>query len=44
MRKGSGVIGKSVASVGWVVDPANHDKLAPLGSIGELLVEGPILP
>jgi aryl carrier-like protein len=37
------VIGKSVASVGWVVDPANHDKLAPLGSIGELLVEGSIL-
>jgi amino acid adenylation domain-containing protein len=39
----SGVIGKSVASVGWVVDPANHNRLAPLGSIGELLVEGPIL-
>jgi len=41
----SGVIGKAVASasVGWVVDPDNHDKLAPLGSTGELLVEGPIL-
>ncbi|KAI2484863.1 EntF Non-ribosomal peptide synthetase module protein [Pyrenophora tritici-repentis] len=39
----SGIIGKSVASVSWVVDPENHHKLAPLGSIGELLVEGPIL-
>ncbi|KAF2463979.1 acetyl-CoA synthetase-like protein, partial [Lindgomyces ingoldianus] len=39
----SGWIGKSIASVGWVVDPKNHDKLAPLGSTGELLVEGPIL-
>ena len=39
----SGLIGKSIASVSWVVDPENHDKPAPLGSIGELLVEGPIL-
>ncbi|CAE7020751.1 Nonribosomal peptide synthetase 3 [Pyrenophora teres f. teres] len=39
----SGIIGKSVASVGWVVDPEDHNRLAPLGSIGELLVEGPIL-
>ncbi|CAA9959472.1 Nonribosomal peptide synthetase 3 [Pyrenophora teres f. maculata] len=39
----SGTIGTSVASVSWVVDPENHDRLAPLGSIGELLVEGPIL-
>ncbi|OSS50544.1 hypothetical protein B5807_04731 [Epicoccum nigrum] len=39
----SGIIGTSIASVSWVVDPENHDRLAPLGSIGELLVEGPIL-
>ncbi|KAF1937770.1 acetyl-CoA synthetase-like protein, partial [Clathrospora elynae] len=39
----TGVIGKSIASVSWVVDPDNHNKLAPMGSIGELLVEGPIL-
>jgi non-ribosomal peptide synthetase component F len=39
----SGTIGKPVASVGWVVDLANYNKLAPLGLIGELLVEGPIL-
>ncbi|KAE8823753.1 hypothetical protein PTNB85_09878 [Pyrenophora teres f. teres] len=36
-------IGTSVASVSWVVDPENHERLAPLGSMGELLVEGPIL-
>ncbi|CAE7021457.1 Destruxin synthetase [Pyrenophora teres f. teres] len=39
----SGLIGKLIASVGWVVDPEDHDRLAPLGSVGELLVEGPIL-
>ncbi|KAL7780689.1 hypothetical protein CFE70_010714 [Pyrenophora teres f. teres 0-1] len=36
-------IGRAIASVSWVVDPENHHKLAPLGSVGELLVEGPIL-
>ncbi|KAK1914076.1 hypothetical protein P3342_007322 [Pyrenophora teres f. teres] len=29
--------------VAWVVDPDDHNKLAPIGSVGELLVEGPIL-
>ncbi|PZD22077.1 EntF, Non-ribosomal peptide synthetase modules protein, partial [Pyrenophora tritici-repentis] len=37
------LLGKSVASVSWVVDPNDHHKLAPLGAVGELLVEGPIL-
>lgn len=27
----------------WVVDPRNHHRLAPIGSVGELLVEGPTL-
>ncbi|KAJ5742223.1 hypothetical protein N7533_011632 [Penicillium manginii] len=27
----------------WVIDPSNHDVLAPVGCIGELLVEGPIV-
>ncbi|OCL14025.1 nonribosomal peptide synthase [Glonium stellatum] len=27
----------------WVVDPQNHHRLAPIGSVGELLVEGPTL-
>jgi acyl-CoA synthetase (AMP-forming)/AMP-acid ligase II len=39
----SGKIGRLVASVYWVVDPSDYNKLVPLGAIGELLVEGPIL-
>lgn len=27
----------------WIVDPWNHNRLTPLGSIGELVVEGPTL-
>lgn len=27
----------------WVVDPLDHDKLLPIGAVGELLVEGPTL-
>lgn len=37
------LIGKLTGSVGWVVEPDNHHKLVPLGAVGELLVEGPIL-
>ncbi|KAK1912796.1 hypothetical protein P3342_004732 [Pyrenophora teres f. teres] len=39
----TGTIGTSIASVSWVVHPKDHNKLAQLGSVGELLVEGPIL-
>jgi amino acid adenylation domain-containing protein len=39
----SGLIGRSIASVSWVVDVNKHEQLAPVGSVGELLVEGPIL-
>ncbi|CAE7034326.1 AMP-binding multi-domain protein [Pyrenophora teres f. teres] len=39
----TGTIGTAIASVSWVVDPEDYHKLAPLGSVGELLVEGPIL-
>ena len=39
----SGVLGKSIASVSWIVDRDDHNKLAPIGSVGELVVEGPIL-
>ncbi len=42
--KGSGSqIGTAVGSVAWIVNPDNSDLLAPPGTIGELLVEGPIL-
>ena len=36
-------IGKACGCVLWVVDPRNHDRLAPIGCTGELLVEGPTL-
>jgi acyl-coenzyme A synthetase/AMP-(fatty) acid ligase len=36
-------IGFATGSASWVVDKDNHDKLAPMGTAGELLVEGPIL-
>jgi amino acid adenylation domain-containing protein len=37
------LIGKSLSSASWVVDPTNHDCLVPIGSVGELALEGPIL-
>ncbi|KAI4157992.1 MAG: hypothetical protein LQ342_007852 [Letrouitia transgressa] len=36
-------IGYTVGSVSWVADPQNHDRLAPIGTVGELLVEGPLM-
>ncbi|KAI1353206.1 hypothetical protein F5Y01DRAFT_277248 [Xylaria sp. FL0043] len=39
----SAYIGKAVGSVSWIVQPDDHDRLAPIGLVGELLVEGPIL-
>ena len=30
-----------VGNVGWIVDPSNAGKLAAIGAIGELLIEGP---
>jgi amino acid adenylation domain-containing protein/non-ribosomal peptide synthase protein (TIGR01720 family) len=36
-------IGTSVGSVSWVVDPHDHNRLVPVGCVGELLIEGPIL-
>ncbi|OJD23691.1 hypothetical protein ACJ73_04954 [Blastomyces percursus] len=36
-------IGKGVGGVTWVVDPADHNRLMPIGSIGELIMEGPIV-
>ncbi|KAK0719022.1 hypothetical protein B0T21DRAFT_295973 [Apiosordaria backusii] len=39
----TGNIGRGVGGVGWIVDPEDHDRLAPVGSVGELLVEGPVV-
>lgn len=36
-------IGRSIGSCSWIVDSDNHDRLVPIGSAGELLIEGPIL-
>lgn len=36
-------IGKPFGSRAWVVSPQDHNCLVPIGSIGELLIEGPNL-
>lgn len=36
-------IGKAIGSVTWIVDESNHNYLAPVGAVGELLIEGPLL-
>ena len=36
-------LGRSVGSVSWIVDSADHNRLLPIGAEGELLIEGPIL-
>ncbi|CAD6579016.1 MAG: hypothetical protein ASARMPRED_008926 [Alectoria sarmentosa] len=34
------VIGRAVGSTSWVVEPDNHEFLAPVGAVGELVVQG----
>ncbi|CAG8909366.1 unnamed protein product [Penicillium egyptiacum] len=34
------VLGRAVSSVSWITRPNNHEQLAPVGAIGELLVQG----
>jgi amino acid adenylation domain-containing protein len=36
-------IGRGVGAVVWIVDPSDENHLAPIGAVGELLVEGPIV-
>ncbi|KAL9594233.1 MAG: hypothetical protein Q9179_005489 [Wetmoreana sp. 5 TL-2023] len=36
-------VGRPTACRYWVVDPNNHDQLVPIGSTGELLVQGPVV-
>lgn len=36
-------IGYGMASSYWIVEPNNRDRLAPVGTIGELLIEGPLV-
>lgn len=35
--------GWPVGGLFWVVDPANHNQLVPIGAVGELAIEGPHL-
>lgn len=37
------MIGKGHGARTWVVDKDDHDRLLPVGCVGELLIEGPIL-
>ncbi|KAI0173154.1 peptide synthetase [Hypoxylon sp. FL1284] len=36
-------IGKGVGGTLWIVDPTDYHRLMPVGAVGELLVEGPIV-
>ncbi|KAI1186653.1 peptide synthetase [Nemania serpens] len=36
-------IGRGVGAAIWIVDPTDHEQLLPVGAVGELLVEGPIV-
>lgn len=36
-------MGKGKGATSWIVDPADHNKLVPVGAVGELLIEGPIV-
>ncbi|KAJ5493914.1 Male sterility NAD-binding [Penicillium fimorum] len=38
-----GTIGRPVGCIGWIVNPNDINSLTPIGGIGELLVEGPIV-
>ncbi|KAJ6076481.1 hypothetical protein N7499_008462 [Penicillium canescens] len=37
------LIGKSTSCLAWVVDTENPDTLVPIGSVGELALEGPVV-
>ncbi|RDW76857.1 uncharacterized protein DSM5745_06849 [Aspergillus mulundensis] len=39
----TGVIGPMFGSVGWVTLPSDPRRLSPLGAVGELLIEGPVV-
>lgn len=36
-------IGPVITGSSWIADPSDHDRLVPIGAVGELLIEGPLL-
>lgn len=38
-----GNVGRAVASAMWIVDPEDSEKLCPVGTLGEILIEGPTI-
>ena len=36
-------IGTPVAGVGWITDPRDPHQLAPIGAVGELILQGPLV-
>lgn len=42
-RQSPSNIGKAVGSVVWIVDDSDNTVLAPIGAIGEIYLEGPLL-
>ncbi|KAK2047348.1 AMP-binding enzyme [Colletotrichum somersetense] len=36
-------IGKGCGGLTWIVDPDDHERLMPVGAVGELLIEGPVV-
>ncbi|KAK5993871.1 Nonribosomal peptide synthetase GRA1 [Cladobotryum mycophilum] len=36
-------IGQGIGVSGWIVDPRSSDKLSPIGTVGELYLEGPLV-
>ncbi|OQE27270.1 hypothetical protein PENSTE_c004G08300 [Penicillium steckii] len=37
-------IGYSMSnSTAWIVDPQNHERLCPVGAVGELVIQGPVV-
>ncbi|KAH8432228.1 uncharacterized protein LDX57_009866 [Aspergillus melleus] len=39
----SGIVGSGVGATCWITDAQDYQKLAPIGAVGELLIEGPIV-
>ncbi|KAG9244842.1 hypothetical protein BJ878DRAFT_440567 [Calycina marina] len=36
-------VGSGMNAIFWIVDPQNNDLLVPIGSVGELVIEGPVV-